>query len=684
MVSRRDSLRPLTTSDLSIQKNFVGSTGSSLGVLLLLVKSMIPLAYSYLSVFLIREVGYLTGTLHILIQVPMLHFMLSSLDDMPCISIVNAWSTLEVLFFLFLKLKARYFEALDPLELSLKAAPIMSDDKREELFDRIMSAEQHDPISFIRGWFFDADLETISRYDTLDFLCWSVFDGRNQEHLTDAEVTSLHSFLSRLEAAISNQMCRPFTFTTHQADLAPSDAFTQIYAKALKLGVSIRDAKRAAIGTNEEAYRRVVQKDSALDNFLWKNIGSAKKRFKLAISAKDRAFAGLITSRSRRLKRQLAAYQTLLSNMRRHSSSVSPHTIAHVMSRVSTVHSNLATLEGSARDAYAMSFKTVADAMKPKEPMRYARASMDALFDVSTYPLAAHLAVLTATEVILRYKMRSRGFERYRIGGVSYYVKYATPTRADSFGSEDPRGSICSDPPIVFIHGIGVGLIAYLSLIDKLVATGRPIFLPEISCVTGFRCWETPSSVKGPATVASTIAAMIGSHGYLKATFVGHSYGTSWVSFIAKYTPEFVENLVFLDPICFVLHTSHLVRNFVYTRSDPGSVAALVRTDLMVHFTLQRSFPWVSVALYEDQLPARTVVFFSEEDCLVPSEAAEKYLVDRGAWRGDSQDYGAFLERLREEDDKVTICMLKGMDHGDFLFGGADAQPVIVDAIQAM
>jgi len=51
------------------------------------------------------------------------------------------------------------------------------------------------PINFIRGWFFDESLDGITKYDMLDFLAWSMFEGRNQEHLTDEEVGELKVFV---------------------------------------------------------------------------------------------------------------------------------------------------------------------------------------------------------------------------------------------------------------------------------------------------------------------------------------------------------------------------------------------------------------------------------------------------------------------------------------------------------
>jgi pimeloyl-ACP methyl ester carboxylesterase len=64
---------------------------------------------------------------------------------------------------------------------------------------------------------------------------------------------------------------------------------------------------------------------------------------------------------------------------------------------------------------------------------------------------------------------------------------------------------------------------------------------------------------------------MLATYGFDKATFVAHSYGTSWLSYTCKYAPNSVAALLFLDPICFCLHFPRLTKNFVYHRPDPGT-----------------------------------------------------------------------------------------------------------------
>ena len=51
--------------------------------------------------------------------------------------------------------------------------------------------------------FFDQSIHRISRYDVCDFICWSMFDGRNQEHLTTQELHELECFVEDLEYRLS-------------------------------------------------------------------------------------------------------------------------------------------------------------------------------------------------------------------------------------------------------------------------------------------------------------------------------------------------------------------------------------------------------------------------------------------------------------------------------------------------
>ena len=97
---------------------------------------------------------------------------------------------------------------------------------------------------------------------------------------------------------------------------------------------------------------------------------------------------------------------------------------------------------------------------------------------------------------------------------------------------------------------------------------------------------------------------------------------------MCKYAPTAVAALLFLDPICFCLHVPYLTKQFVYQRPDPGTLSYMVRTDITVNWSIQRSFPWAWIVLFLEEVHVPTVVFLSENDSLVPAKKVEAYLED--------------------------------------------------------
>ena len=132
---------------------------------------------------------------------------------------------------------------------------------------------------------------------------------------------------------------------------------------------------------------------------------------------------------------------------------------------------------------------------------------------------------------------------------------------------------------------------------------------------------------------------MLASHGHMKASFIGHSYGTSWVSYMCKYAKDTMASVLFLDPICFCLHHPCLTKSFVYHRADPGSVSYMVKTDVIINWTIQRSFPWSRIILFVEDIPdIPCSIYLSAHDVLIPIDIVETYLKSKGAHFCDDTD----------------------------------------------
>jgi hypothetical protein len=164
-----------------------------------------PLVYIYIGLMLLRDLcEYFPES----IQQPLQHYapflanVVTLMKSYFGFRLVDVWCVIEALFFIACKLKVRYLQGKDPLEASLTAAPMLDADERKSLWDHMMAVDS-DP-DWITGWFLDhPTIESISRYDIFDFICWAMFDGRNQEHLTTQELQDLESFVEDLEYRIS-------------------------------------------------------------------------------------------------------------------------------------------------------------------------------------------------------------------------------------------------------------------------------------------------------------------------------------------------------------------------------------------------------------------------------------------------------------------------------------------------
>ncbi len=765
---------------------------------------------------------------------------------------VEIWVFTEALFYIVQILHIRYLQYKDPLEASLSAAPVSTLYERDKLMNQVMDhIVEDDPVSFIRGWFFDVPLEDITRYDVLDFFAWCMFEGRNQEHLTEGEVRQLNWFVRELECWIGvslygareedgggegegeghdnhndnvngtengngnndhnhdnddddewdynyykiveqsqkerkkkkkrrtiyfkrsedsdmvldhediefdddefqlripsldndqrvtpklstiastsfnrRKRLRPkkifqFPETTH--DTTPG-FFTNLYEnynqryeqykniqkmqpvqnirnfvaeKRQQLVEAEEHAMAAASNMYEHAYSTFIHRGSAFDkrisaissathqqlNDAWNSVGHLKERIETA---------RFVSSRKKFLQQQNRGYKMLLERII-NSSSVPPRQMVDLMRKITQCNESLEMIEDSAMDAFlSVTGFARKHLLQQKKPMRYAKYTEDELLGLAIYPLVFNVAILGLTDGLLRVLMARRGFERLNIGTTVYYFHRGNET--EDYDSDEYYSDDRPPTPIVFCHGIGIGLAYYLSLIDELLKLGRPLFLPEIPYVSfthtstkvvfylnslshdyahqvllylplqvcGFRPWISRKSILTPPAVVSTLTAMLASHGHMEASFIGHSYGTSWVSYMCKYSSDTVASLLFLDPICFCLHHPCLTKSFVYHRADPGSVSYMVKTDVIINWTIQRSFPWARIILFVEDIPnVPCSVYISDQDVLIPVQTVEKYFKSKGAHFCDEKDAGP--EHFTKGPINVTI--FRGEAHGDW------------------
>ena len=98
-----------------------------------------------------------------------------------------------------------------------------------------------------------------------------------------------------------------------------------------------------------------------------------------------------------------------------------------------------------------------------------------------------------------------------------------------SYWYRAPSKNSTTRTPLVFVHGIGAGVICYTEFVHQLAHFDRPIFLIELPYVAMHMVDHVPTA----AETVLEITEMLQTFGYDKAVYVSHSLGTgvsSWVN----------------------------------------------------------------------------------------------------------------------------------------------------------
>ncbi|KAI8384380.1 Alpha/Beta hydrolase protein [Radiomyces spectabilis] len=225
--------------------------------------------------------------------------------------------------------------------------------------------------------------------------------------------------------------------------------------------------------------------------------------------------------------------------------------------------------------------------------------------------------------------------------------------------------------PIVFIHGIGAGLLCYGEFMHHLLGLGRPVFCVELPYVAMHMVEHVPTADE----TVEEIVAMLETHGYPRAVLVGHSLGTAVASWVAQAVPDKVAGMVMIDPICFLLHYHHVGFNFVHRtpkRLLEYLMHYLASRELHISYYISRHFQWFQTIYFvrnlgKEQVSKRgddfdpqdplsnTTVFLSEKDGIVDSPLVAQYL----------------------QQNHVDARIMPGLQHAAFLINWKWRQQII-------
>lgn len=179
-----------------------------------------------------------------------------------------------------------------------------------------------------------------------------------------------------------------------------------------------------------------------------------------------------------------------------------------------------------------------------RAPGRSIRLHLDPVRS-SSRPLAKYL-VTGLFNILLIQRTGRAGFQKVKDGGLEYFIRIPVGWK--------PSGE--DSNPVLFIHGLGMGLAQYASLVSYFEKhpglQARPLVLllqPHIS-MSLFH----PEHLKPPNKISTTrgIRALVKKWGFGDGmTVVSHSNGTIVHGWLLKECPELIKRSCFVDPVTF-------------------------------------------------------------------------------------------------------------------------------------
>ncbi|KAI9296802.1 alpha/beta-hydrolase [Neoconidiobolus thromboides FSU 785] len=208
------------------------------------------------------------------------------------------------------------------------------------------------------------------------------------------------------------------------------------------------------------------------------------------------------------------------------------------------------------------------------------------------------------------------------------------------------------EKPIVFIHGVGIGLIMYLRFIIKIRLSypDRRVILVEVPYVS----LTMTNQIGTRDNTIHYFDILFHRYNILDCQLIGHSYGTIIASWLIQDRPHYVNQVQLIDPVCFLMWESDLIYNFLYKpRDDLISTLAyyFLSKDLFMANVFYRHFNWYENLLFlQDLNNIPCNVYLSEKDWIISANKIHSY-----------------IEEFNHNRENIKVHIMKEFTHGQYL-----------------
>ncbi|KUJ18743.1 uncharacterized protein LY89DRAFT_503672 [Mollisia scopiformis] len=274
----------------------------------------------------------------------------------------------------------------------------------------------------------------------------------------------------------------------------------------------------------------------------------------------------------------------------------------------------------------------------------------------------------------------SRFFYLFPFRFQSLFTTYRSPAKHTTYWHRPHTSK--TKLPVVFIHGIGIGLYPYTKFLNELNSTAGiessdpndqvGIIAIEIMPVSFRICHHALSRTE----MCSEIDEILLKHfdPEQKFVLVSHSYGTVITTHLLK-TPSIAKRIgpiVLIDPVSILLHLPDVAYNFTRRqpkRANEHQLYYFASMDMGVSHTLSRHFFWNENVLWkEDFKDRRVTVSLGGRDLIVDTESVGTYLAlesgngltnesSNGHANGHANGNGTLIDLGEDDANDSTVEM---------------------------
>lgn len=228
----------------------------------------------------------------------------------------------------------------------------------------------------------------------------------------------------------------------------------------------------------------------------------------------------------------------------------------------------------------------------------------------------------------------SRFFTVFPPRPLTLLTSYTTPTKTLSYWHRPHTSK--SRLPVLFIHGIGIGLWTYAPFLAELNRLQEEPVDGQVGVIAieimpiSFRLTLAALSRE---EMTNEILKIIQSHGWTKFVLVSHSYGSVIATHLLRdpRTSPMIDAQLLIDPVTILLHLPDVAYNFTCrkpARANEHQLYYFASMDTGVSHTLARGFFWQENILWKHEIQDRRVtVILCGRDIIVNTEAVGRYLV---------------------------------------------------------